>query len=71
VSPIQGDVWGAVWQETAGRDDLIGLKDEEQRAAAREFLCESRQDVGAGRTEPAEDALERLAKKHKLNREGE
>ena len=31
-----------------------------------EFLRESRADIDAGRTEPAAEALERLAKKHKL-----
>jgi phage terminase Nu1 subunit (DNA packaging protein) len=35
-----------------------------------EFLRESREDIEAGRTEPAVKALERLAEKHKLNRTG-
>lgn len=41
-----------------------------QRAEMMEFLRESREDIEAGRTEPALAALERLAKKHKLNRKG-
>ncbi len=40
------------------------------RAEMMEFLRESREDMEAGRTEPALEALERLGKKHKLNRKG-
>jgi hypothetical protein len=35
-----------------------------------EFLRESRADIDAGRTDPALDVLERLAKKHKLKHQG-
>jgi hypothetical protein len=38
-----------------------------ERAEMMEFLRESRADLDAGRTEPALEALERLAKKRKLN----
>jgi sugar lactone lactonase YvrE len=40
----------------------------QERAETMEFLRESRADVEAGRTEPAVEALERLAKKHGLKR---
>src|SRR5260221_13231982 len=39
-----------------------------EQAEMREFLDESRADIDAGRTEPAADALNPLAKKNKLNR---
>jgi hypothetical protein len=41
-----------------------------EQAEMMEFLRGSREDIEAGRTEPAQEALERLAKKHKLNRKG-
>jgi prevent-host-death family protein len=34
------------------------------------FLDESRKDIDAGRTVPAREALEKLAKKYKLDRRG-
>jgi hypothetical protein len=34
------------------------------------FLAESRKDIDEGRTELAVEALERLARKHKLHRKG-
>jgi prevent-host-death family protein len=42
-----------------------------ERAEMMEFLRESRADIEAGRTEPALEALERLARKHKLGRKGQ
>lgn len=39
-----------------------------ERAEMMEFLRESREDIEAGRTESALEALERVGKKHKLNR---
>ncbi|HKI31350.1 MAG TPA: type II toxin-antitoxin system Phd/YefM family antitoxin [Gemmataceae bacterium] len=56
-----------VVQDAAGYQRLLELA---ERAEMMEFLRESREDVEAGRTEPALEALERLAKKHKLNRKG-
>lgn len=44
------------------------LRELAEQAEMRQFLEESRQDIEAGRTEPAVEALERLAKKHKLKR---
>jgi len=44
--------------------DLVG------RAEMLDFLEASRKDVEAGRTVPAREALEKLAKKHKLDRKG-
>jgi prevent-host-death family protein len=41
-----------------------------QRAELLDFLEENRKDVEAGRTVPAREALEKLAKKHKLDRRG-
>ena len=55
-----------VVQDAASYQRLLELA---ERAEMMEFLRESREDLEAGRTQPALDALERLAKKHKLNRE--
>jgi hypothetical protein len=50
--------------------EQVSSPDEEQRAEATGFLRESREDIEAGRTEPATEALEHLAEKHKLNSKG-
>ena len=39
-----------------------------ERAEMMEFLNESRADMEAGRTKPATQALEELAKRHKLKK---
>jgi prevent-host-death family protein len=44
------------------------LLEQAERAEMMEFLHESRADLEAGRTEPALEALERLARKHRLKR---
>jgi PHD/YefM family antitoxin component YafN of YafNO toxin-antitoxin module len=44
------------------------LLDRAERAEMMEFLYESRADMEAGRTKPAFEALEELAKKHKLKK---
>jgi prevent-host-death family protein len=54
-----------VVQDAASYQRLLELA---ERAEMMEFLRESREDIEAGRTEPALEALERLGKKHKLNR---
>ena len=54
-----------VVQDAASYQRLLELA---EQAEMMEFLRESREDVEAGRAEPARQALERLAKKHKLNR---
>lgn len=54
-----------VVQDAAGYQRLLELA---ERAEMLDFLRASREDVDAGRTEPAVEALERLAKKHRLNR---
>jgi prevent-host-death family protein len=56
-----------VVQDAASYQRLLELA---ERAEMIEFLRESREDLEAGRTEPAREGLERLAKKHKLNRRG-
>src|SRR5215831_46828 len=56
-----------VVQDAASYQRLLELA---EQAEMMEFLRESRADIEAGRTEPALEALERLAKKHKLNRRG-
>ena len=43
-------------------------QEERQRTEMIKFLRESRADLRAGRTEPAVQALERLAKKYRLRR---
>jgi prevent-host-death family protein len=57
-----------VVQDAAGYQRLLELA---ERAEMLDFLRESREDIEAGRTEPALDALERLARKHKLKRKGQ
>jgi prevent-host-death family protein len=57
-----------VVQDAANYQRLLELA---ERGEMREFLRESREDIEAGRTEPAVEALERLGKKHKLNRKGQ
>src|SRR5436189_3608846 len=52
-----------VVQDAASYQRLLELA---ERAEMMEFLQASRADVEAGRTEPALDALKRLAEKHKL-----
>lgn len=54
-----------VVQDAASYQRLLELA---ERAEMMEFLRESREDIEAGRTEPALKVLDRLAKKHKLNR---
>src|SRR5262245_15086549 len=56
-----------VVQDPASYQRLLELA---ERAEMMEFLRESREDIEAGRTEPAVEALDRLAKKHKLKRKG-
>jgi prevent-host-death family protein len=56
-----------VVQDAASYQRLLELA---ERAEMMEFLRESLADVEAGRTQPALEALERLGKKHKLNRKG-
>jgi hypothetical protein len=56
-----------VVQDTASYQRLLELA---EQAEMLEFLRESRADLEAGRTEPALEALERLAKKHKLKGKG-
>src|SRR6516162_5201256 len=51
-----------VVQDAASYQRLLELA---ERAEMLEFLRESRADIEEGRTEPAVEALERLAKKHK------
>jgi prevent-host-death family protein len=57
-----------VVQDAANYQRLLELA---ERGEMRDFLRESREDIEAGRTEPAVEALERLGKKHKLNRKGQ
>ena len=57
-----------VVQDAANYQRLLELA---ERGEMMEFLRESREDIEAGRTEPAAEALERLGKKHKLNRKGQ
>jgi prevent-host-death family protein len=52
-----------VVQDAASYQRLLELA---ERAEMMEFLRESREDIEAGRTEPALQALERVAKRHKL-----
>jgi prevent-host-death family protein len=54
-----------VVQDAAAYQRLV---ERAEHAEMREFLEESRQDVEAGRTVPAREALEDLAKKHNLPR---
>jgi prevent-host-death family protein len=52
-----------VVQDAAAYQRLMDLA---RKAEMLEFLRQSREDIDAGRTEPAVAALERLAKKYKL-----
>ncbi|MCI0460404.1 MAG: type II toxin-antitoxin system Phd/YefM family antitoxin [Gemmataceae bacterium] len=68
--PVVLTVYGRaelVVQDTASYQRLLELA---EQAEMMEFLRESRADLEAGRTEPALEALERLAKKHKLKGKG-
>src|SRR5580704_19788052 len=56
-----------VVQDAASYQRLLELA---ERAEMMEFLRESRADIEAGNTEPAFEALERLARKHKLSPKG-
>jgi prevent-host-death family protein len=56
-----------VVQDAASYQRLLELA---EQAEMMEFLRESREDMKAGRTEPALEALERLSKKHKLKQKG-
>ena len=56
-----------VVQDAASYQRLLELA---EQAEMLEFLHESREDMEAGRTEPAVQAIDRLAKKHKLKRKG-
>lgn len=53
-----------VVQDAAAYQRLLELA---ERASMLEFLEKSRQDIEAGRTVSAREALEKLAKKHKIN----
>jgi prevent-host-death family protein len=57
-----------VVQDAASYQRLLELA---ERAEMLEFLRRGREDLDAGRTAPALEALERLAKKHKLNPGGQ
>jgi hypothetical protein len=50
------------------KTDYQRLLELDKRPEMMECLRESREDLEGGRTEPALEALERLGKKHKLNR---
>ncbi len=56
-----------VVQDAASYQRLLKLA---EQAEMIKFLRDSRQDIESGRTEPAVEALQRLAKKHKLQRKG-
>jgi prevent-host-death family protein len=56
-----------VVQEAAAYQRLVELA---ERAEMLEFLEESRKDLEAGRTVPAREALEKLARKHRIDRKG-
>ncbi len=53
----------AVVQDAASYEKMRDLA---ERAEMMQFLAESQADADAGRTQPAIEALDRLAKKHKL-----
>jgi prevent-host-death family protein len=57
-----------VVQDTASYQRLLELA---ERAEMMDFLRESREDIEAARTQPALEALERLAEKHGLNQKRE
>ena len=52
-----------VVQDAVGYQRLLELA---ERAEMMDFLQKSREDIAEGRTVPAEEALEKLARKHKL-----
>jgi len=54
-----------VVQDTASYQRLLDLA---QQAEMMEFIRESREDLEVGRSEPAMEALERLARKRRLKR---
>jgi prevent-host-death family protein len=54
-----------VVQDAASYQRLVELA---EQAEMLDFLRESREDIEAGRTRPALEALDELAKKYKLNR---
>ena len=56
-----------VVQDAATYQRLVELV---ERVEMMEFLRESLQDVEEGRAEPAVEALERLGRKHRLQRKG-
>ena len=56
-----------VVQDAAAYQRLLELA---ERAEMLEFLEESRKDLEAGRTVPAREALEKLARKHRIDRKG-
>jgi prevent-host-death family protein len=56
-----------VVQDAASYQRLLQLAEQAEMIA---FLRESRDDIDAGRTKPALEALEQLAKKHKLKPKG-
>ena len=56
-----------VVQDAAAYQRLVELA---ERAEMLEFLEESRKDLEAGRTVPAREALEKLARKHRIDRKG-
>src|SRR5437762_1757614 len=53
-----------VVQDAASYQRLLELA---ERAEMMDFLEESRKEIEAGRTLPAREALERLARKHKIS----
>ncbi len=56
-----------VVQDAASYQRLMQLV---EQAEMIEFLRESRADIDAGRTKPAVEAMEQLARKHKLKPKG-
>lgn len=56
-----------VVQDAASYQRLVELA---EQAEMIDFLRQSREDIDAGRTKPAVEALEQLAKKHKLKPKG-
>jgi prevent-host-death family protein len=56
-----------VVQDAASYQRLLELA---EKAEMMEFLQKSRQDMEAGRTMSAQEALEELARRHKLKRKG-
>src|SRR5689334_21190810 len=56
-----------VVQDAAAYQRLV---EQAERAEMLEFLEESRKDLEAGRTVSAREALEKLARKHRIGRKG-